>query len=177
MAGQEKGVVNIRGKQYHTVAKRVNDFRNDEKFKDYSIVTNVQMIDDIKLIVSASIMDTECRVLATGHAEEFRQSGNINRTSALENCETSAIGRALACFGIGGEEFASANEVQVAIAQQEVASPAQVAAINQYIEQGLISADQLSASFGHADPSRLFTVEADRVINAVVTALQQQEKV
>ncbi len=36
----------------------------------------------------------------------------------MENCETSAIGRALACLGIGGTEFASANEVVNAIYQQ-----------------------------------------------------------
>jgi hypothetical protein len=57
-------------------------------------------------------------VIATGLAEEKRTSSQINRTSALENCETSAIGRALAAFGLGGSEYASANEVQNAIHQQ-----------------------------------------------------------
>jgi hypothetical protein len=55
----------------------------------------------------------------TGYAEEKRGSTQINKTSALENCETSAIGRALAAAGFGGTEYASANEVQNAIHQQE----------------------------------------------------------
>jgi hypothetical protein len=43
----------------------------------------------------------------------------INTTSALENAETSSIGRALACLSLGGSEYASANEVENAISQQE----------------------------------------------------------
>ncbi len=58
------------------------------------------------------------RTLSTGLAEEVRGSTNINKTSALENCETSAIGRALAFFGLGGTEIASADEVANAITQQ-----------------------------------------------------------
>ena len=49
--------------------------------------------------------------VATGHAEEFRDDGFINKKSAIENCETSCVGRALASFGLAGSEFASADEV------------------------------------------------------------------
>ena len=60
------------------------------------------------------------RVVATGHAHEERGSSNINKTSFVENCETSAIGRALAMLGIGIDtSIASANEVEDAIAQQQ----------------------------------------------------------
>ena len=56
----------------------------------------------------------------TGHAEEEIGSSQINKTSALENCETSAIGRALGCMGIGVDEsFASGEEVANAVHQQE----------------------------------------------------------
>jgi hypothetical protein len=57
-------------------------------------------------------------VIATGYAEEVRTASKINRTSALENCETSAVGRALAFFGLAGSEIASADEVANAIQQQ-----------------------------------------------------------
>ena len=54
-----------------------------------------------------------------GHAEEEIGSSQINKTSALENCETSAIGRALGCMGIGvNESFASGDEVANAVYQQ-----------------------------------------------------------
>ena len=56
--------------------------------------------------------------IATGYAEEVRTASKINRTSALENAETSAVGRALAFFGLGGSEIASADEVANAIQQQ-----------------------------------------------------------
>ena len=112
-----QGIVNIRGKEYHTVAKRVDDFR--QAHPAYSLTTAVVLRDDECVVMSATIADESGRVIATGHAEEYRASSQINRTSALENAETSAIGRALAAFGIGGTEFASANEVQNAIHQQD----------------------------------------------------------
>ena len=112
----DTGIVNIHGKQYHTVAKRVQDFR--ESYADYSLTTEIAVRDGDIVVMKATITNNEGCVIATGHAEEDRTKGNINRTSALENAETSAIGRALAAFGIGGTEFASANEVQNAIHQQ-----------------------------------------------------------
>lgn len=112
----QTGIVDIRGKQYHTVAKRVDDFR--AKYPDYSLTTDVLVRDDDCVVMRAAISDLDGRVIATGHSEEYRKSSQINRTSALENAETSAIGRALAAFGIGGTEFASANEVENAIHQQ-----------------------------------------------------------
>jgi hypothetical protein len=107
------GVVNIRGKQYETVALRVHKFR--EHFPALSLVTDVLHRDDICVVMKATISDEGGRVLATGHAEEYRKASEINRTSALENAETSAIGRALAALGLGGTEFASADEVARAV--------------------------------------------------------------
>lgn len=113
------GIVKIHGKEYLTVAKRVSNFRSNEKYQNYSLETEVVELDDQKVVMKAFISNENGRVIATGHAEEKRQSSMINKTSALENCETSAIGRALASLGFGGTEFASANEVENAIAQQQ----------------------------------------------------------
>ena len=112
----ETGVVNIRGRNYHTVAKRVDDFR--QAHPEHGLTTEIIVRDADCVVVRATISDPAGRVIATGHSEEYRKASQINRTSALENCETSAIGRALASFGIGGTEFASANEVENAIHQQ-----------------------------------------------------------
>ena len=111
--------VNIRGKEYSTVSERVADFRSNEKYQDYSIETEIISCTDTVLI-NATIKNEDGRIIANGHAEEVRGSSNINKTSALENCETSAIGRALAALNFGGEQFASANEVSEAIIQQNV---------------------------------------------------------
>lgn len=115
------GIVNIRGRDYETVASRVQRFR--ETHPDHTILTDIVFRDDDVVVMKASILDPQGRIIANGHAEEKRASSQINRTSALENAETSAIGRALAAFGIGGTEFASANEVQNAIRQQEEPEP------------------------------------------------------
>jgi len=87
-------------------------FRND--FPDYGILTEV--IGQGELVtVKATIIDSDGKVRAIGHAEEDRSHGKINKTSALENAETSAVGRALAFFGLAGTEIASADEVHGAI--------------------------------------------------------------
>lgn len=109
--------IDIDGKAYTTVANRINIFR--KYFSDYSIVTNIISDDDIKVVVQTKITTPSGVIIATGLAEEFRGKNIINTTSALENAETSSIGRALACLSLGGSEYASANEVENAISQQE----------------------------------------------------------
>jgi deoxycytidylate deaminase len=77
-------------------------------------------LDAEQAVCKATIADENGRVIATGHAHEERGSSNINKTSYVENCETSAVGRALALLGIGIDtSIASANEVQDAIAKQD----------------------------------------------------------
>lgn len=115
----DTGVVNIRGKEYKTVALRVDEFRKHEDYKGFGIQTEVMSSADL-VMVKASIVSDSGHVVATGYAEEDRAAGNINKTSAIENAETSAVGRALAFLGFGGTEIASANEVGDAIVQQAV---------------------------------------------------------
>ena len=109
--------IDIEGKSYTTVANRIIIFRR--YFSDYSIVTDILQNDDIKVVVQTKITTPSGVVIASGLAEEFRGKNIINTTSALENAETSSIGRALACLSLGGSEYASANEVENAISQQE----------------------------------------------------------
>lgn len=111
------GTVKIHGKTYQTVALRVQMLRSEHP--NWSIKTKICSIDDAVVVMKARIYDETGRLIGTGHAEERRDSSQINRTSALENCETSAIGRALAACGYGGTEYASANEVENAIHQQK----------------------------------------------------------
>jgi len=110
--------VNIHGKQYMTVAERVNDFC--KAGTKNGIETELVTDDGSKVVMRALIKDANGMIQGSGYAEEVRGSTNINKTSALENCETSAIGRALASVGFGGTEYATANEVTDAILQQKV---------------------------------------------------------
>jgi len=113
------GIVKIHNKEYKTVALRVTEFLASPTHKDWSIETDL-ISDGTNVVMKSTIKDVDGRVRGTGYAEELRGSTNINKTSAVENCETSAIGRALSAVGFGGTEYASANEVTDAIIQQNV---------------------------------------------------------
>jgi len=111
-----EGIVPIHGKQYKTVAYRVNEFRS--QYPEYTVSTELVEANETLVVMKAGISNEQGRLLATGFAEEVRAASKINRTSALENAETSAIGRALAALGLAGTEYASADEVANAITQQ-----------------------------------------------------------
>jgi hypothetical protein len=111
---------NIHGNQYETVASRIKRFRYDHE--DGSIHTEVAIQGD-NIVTKADVSvrgDGELCHLASGTAEEFRGTSQINNTSAVENCETSAIGRALGIAGYdaSGNSVATADEVSNAIHQQ-----------------------------------------------------------
>jgi hypothetical protein len=120
MSTAKQGVVNIRGKEYKTVALRVQEFK--EKFPSYFLTTEIVKIDDEQCIIKAyagiHTDNGNVQTFATGHAQEFRKASQINGTSYVENCETSAIGRCLSALGLSGEPFASAEEVANAMYQQ-----------------------------------------------------------
>jgi len=117
----KKGIVDIHGKQYKTVVLRVNEFREACSITEgWGVETCIIEMNDKWACVKASITNPDGRVVGTGHGVEFWQGTNkINKTSALENAETSALGRALSSVGLGGEEYASADEVLNAIKTQD----------------------------------------------------------
>ena len=120
MSNYKFKTTNIRGKQYVEVNERIKFFRQEDEYKNWTISTEFTIMDDDKCVCRAIVADTSQRIIASGHAHETQGSSNINKTSYVENCETSAIGRALAMMGIGIDaSIASANEVTEAIAKQE----------------------------------------------------------
>jgi len=118
---------NIKGKEYVEVPTRLKYFR-ETYGTELSLVSKIVHLTDDVAVVEAQIKNTDGVVIANGLAREVRTdtSSFVNKTSYLENCETSAWGRALANFGIGIDtSIASANEVANAIAQREAAPSAQ----------------------------------------------------
>jgi hypothetical protein len=111
--------VNIKGKEYVEVNERIKEFRKN--FKDYSLTTEIIELTPEHCVLKAIITDDKGIIRATGLAQEDRDSSYINKTSYIENCETSAWGRALGNFGIGVDKsICSAEELLVALnAQQE----------------------------------------------------------
>ena len=127
MSNAKIKTTNIKGKQYAEVHERIKHFRGEPNYASLGINTEVLEWDKDKeeIVIRASIYDTSSDIggiLASGIAHERRDDKNsfVNKTSYVENAETSAIGRALACMGIGIEDaYASAFEVANAIAQQD----------------------------------------------------------
>ena len=104
------------GKHYETVAERVRKFR--DKFpvdSGWRIVPEISFPKEDTVLCNAAIINPEGVIVAKGTAEEVRTAGFVNQTSAVENCETSAIGRALFSAGFGGGEFCSADELYAAL--------------------------------------------------------------
>ena len=125
MSNYKFKTTNIRGKQYVEVNERIKFFRQEEQYKNWSLITEFTVLDEAQCVCKASIVDADNRIISVGHAHEVQGSSNINKTSYVENCETSAICRALAMLGIGIDtSIASANEVSDAIAKQDTAAPA-----------------------------------------------------
>lgn len=109
--------INIKGKEYVEVNERIRAFR--ELYPKGSIMTEMVSNQDGMCVFKTNII-VDNQILATGHAYEREGSTFINKTSYVENCETSSIGRALGVLGIGIDtSVASAEEVGNAIAQQE----------------------------------------------------------
>jgi hypothetical protein len=115
-ANEQMPSIDFKGKGYVMVNERVKAFR--ELFPMGTISTNIEHLGD-GMVVMRSIVSDGDLVLATGLAYEKETSSYINKTSYIENCETSAVGRALGFLGIGIDaSMASAEELANAITQQ-----------------------------------------------------------
>jgi len=107
---KKAGVVEIQGKDYELVASRVAKFRSEHP--DWTIHTELISNED-KVLFKCTILNGE-HLIATGHAEEIPGTTHINKTSALENCETSAVGRALSLAGYAGNYNPTKEEIEAA---------------------------------------------------------------
>lgn len=108
-------------KDYVQVNQRILAFR--ELYSNGTITTELISCENGMAIFKASVFDEDGKQLGTGYSYEKEGSTFINKTSFIENCETSAVGRALGMLGIGVvESLASAEEVGNAIVQQEAMS-------------------------------------------------------
>jgi hypothetical protein len=108
-----------KGKKYYTVASRHKVFIKHSKDDRPTINTDIipELCDDKRVAVKCTI---DCDAgKYTGLAMEEFSFGYVNKTSALENAETSALGRALASFGLHGSEFCSADELTNAILNKD----------------------------------------------------------
>ena len=117
-ANEKLTALDIKGKDYIPVNERIKAFRFI--YPRGQILTEIIGLENGVCTMKAEVYDDNGKLLATGHAQEKETSSFINKTSFIENCETSCIGRALGSLGIGLDcGFASYEEVANAKAQQE----------------------------------------------------------
>ena len=109
---------NIKGKDYAEVNQRIKAFRMVHP--NGRIITELTSLKDGVCIFRASIYNDQDELLGTGTAYEKENSTFINKTSYIENAETSSVGRALGMLGFGIDtSVASAEEVANAIENQK----------------------------------------------------------
>ena len=123
-ANSQIKTLDLKGKRYAMVPERVTAFR--KLFPDGFITTHVISHDAGVIFMQATVgyynESGEPVTLATGFAQEVKGFGMVNKTSYVENCETSAVGRALGMLGLGindGGGICSAEELANAFTAQE----------------------------------------------------------
>lgn len=128
---------------YVPVAERIDAFWLSHRDDDAAIMTDLVEAGDKRVVVKATISLGD-RIVATGYAEEVRGDGKVNTTSAVENCETSAIGRALANYGM----TASKAKQRASLEEMEKVERHTLAAMS--TEQLLADVDRLAAALGQS---------------------------
>lgn len=114
---KDKKTGEIQSKDYAEVNQRIKAFRMCHP--NGTITTEIISIENGVVLMKASVFDEEGKVLGSGYAYEKENSTFINQTSYIENCETSAVGRALGMCGFGIDtSVASYEEVSNAMANQ-----------------------------------------------------------
>lgn len=168
----------IRGNSYVQVHERIKFFRQETQYKNWCISTEFPMLTSEEALCRCTITDRDGIVVAVGHAHETKSSSTVNKTSYVENCETSAVGRALGMLGIGiDDSIASSDEVEMAIAQQqEVSAPAPAPKVEPKAEPVVLDSEEIvDAAINHikgrADKQKVF----DRTIKKYGDVLTEQQ--
>ena len=162
----------VKGKDYAPVTERVKAFR--EICPNGMISTEIVSMEDGVVVMKATVCDKEGTILATGLAYEKESSSYINKTSYIENCETSAVGRALGFCGIGidasmasAEELANALKQQADIKQMEVTLHDDRHRMEQYIRDNYDS-ENLSIMLEHYKAKDLSDMTDEQILQAYV---------
>lgn len=169
--------IDIKGKEYVPVNERIIAFR--QMHPDWSIQTTIYELKEGFVLMQTRICDEQGRIISTAYAYEKEDSSFINKTSFIENCETSAVGRALGFLGIGVDtSIASFEEVANAINNQNtpnrrrrrLTTKEQSDVVNDAIRDGVISVNEvrgLVKARGKTSFNKLTYEEGEEILNII----------
>ena len=166
----ELKTIDIKGKAYVEVNERIKAFW--KLYPEGRLETKLLSIENGTCIMKAEAYKDKANEKpdATGTAYEQEGSTFINKTSYIENCETSAIGRCLGILGIGIDtSVASAEEVETAIENQKTIDNTKVQALEKAISNANISGStvlDVLAKFGYKTLQDILVVDYMKVCNA-----------
>ena len=166
--------IDVKGKNYAEVNQRIKAFRM--LYPAGVIETELLSVENGVCIMKATIKDDNDHILGIGHAYEKENSTFINKTSYIENCETSAVGRALAMCGIGIDtSVASYEEVANAIENQkpknDKVTEAQIALIRNNFNVPQVK--DYCTKKGITKPSELSKKDADALEKMIFEAMEK----
>jgi hypothetical protein len=161
--------IDIKGKEYVLVATRIKSF--NENYPNGRITTElVSEINSQTIVIKATIVPDIKNIdrYFTGYSQAVIGKGLVNQTAALENAETSAVGRALAMLGIGIiDDVASADEMKKQASQpKQIDITATIKAIRETTDQ-----KKLKMWLSECEKSNLYT-EAQK--KTIIRAIKEQ---
>lgn len=181
-ANETIATTNIKGKEYAEVNQRIKAFRM--VYPEGSIITELVELENGICTMRAIVKDGE-NTLGTGFAQEKESSSYINKTSYIENCETSAVGRALGMCGFGIDtSVCSAEELQNALNNQdkpnkedkpkvEYATEEQRGKLIRYYANSRDKLDKVLKKYGVTNMVQLKKSEAQEIIDKVEEAMKK----
>lgn len=168
-ANETINTTNIKGKEYAEVNQRIKAFRM--VYPHGSIKTEL-LSNENGICIFKAIVEDEGIVLGTGTAYEKENASFINKTSYIENCETSAVGRALGMAGFGIDtSVASAEEVANAMTQQDsekVIDKKMVESLNKAIENAKIQdevVELILSQYGYSSTNEIKIKDYMKIVN------------
>lgn len=174
----------IKGKDYAEVNQRIKAFRM--VYPEGTINTEIISLENGICTMKATAMN-EGKILGTGFAQEKEGSTFINKTSYIENCETSAVGRALGMCGFGIDtSVCSAEELQNALNNQnkpetknkpkiEYATEDQIAKLNKYYSGKMDKLEDVLKKYKVSNLMFLPKVKAQELIDKIEAKLSSEE--
>lgn len=174
----------IKGKDYAEVNQRIKAFRM--VYPEGTINTEIISLENGVCTMKATAMN-EGKILGTGFAQEKEGSTFINKTSYIENCETSAVGRALGMCGFGIDtSVCSAEELQNALNNQdkpetkskpkiEYATEEQIAKLNKYYSGKMDKLEDVLKKYKVSNLMFLPKVKAQELIDKIEAKLSSEE--